>query len=84
MFNFKKMKKVKMTLQELEEIKKRNEMINEHILVINLLQGSFAGYRKAIEEKYKLDATHNWNIDLLTGEFKDAGLIEQPKEEIKK
>jgi len=65
MFN-KKLKK-----EDLEELKKREEIMNSYKLVVSALEIQNRIYMNGILPKYGCDMNKNYNINLKTGEIKE-------------
>ena len=63
MFKFKK----KLKRADLEELKKRVELIGQHLLIVQALEGQKRVYLKNILPKYGMDMNKNYEIDLRTG-----------------
>jgi len=62
----------KLKPEDLEEIKKRTELINQHILIAQALEMQKNIYIRNILPKYGLDMNQNYEIDLKTGRIKKA------------
>ena len=67
MFNTKKLKK-----EDLDELRKRTELINQKILTAQALDIQKKIYIRSILPKYKLDPNQNYEIDLRNGLIKKA------------
>ncbi len=68
----------KLNSEDLEEMKKRTELINQHKLIVEALELQNQIYIKNILPKYRVDMNKNYSIDLKNGR------IEKTKEEPKK
>lgn len=62
----------KLKPEDLEEVKKRAELINQHILIAQALEMQKNIYIRNILPKYGLDMNKNYEIDLKTGRIKKA------------
>lgn len=60
----------KLKTEDLEELKKRAELINQHVLIQQALEMQKQIYIKNILPKYGLDMNKNYEIDLRTGKIK--------------
>ena len=58
--------------KDLEELKKREELINQHRLIINALEVLNQIYLRNILSKYGLDMNKNYSVDLKTGKIKEV------------
>ena len=67
MFNQKKL-----TKEDLEELRKRTELINQHILISQALKMQKQIFIRNLLPKYKCDMNKNYNIDLRNGQIKEA------------
>ena len=67
----------KLNKKDLEEVRKRSEMINQHLLTVEALKFQIQVYIKGLLPKYKCDLNRNYTID-----FKNGRIIEI-KEKIK-
>jgi len=72
MFNQKKL-----TKEDLEELKKRVELINQHILVAQALEMQKQIFIKNLLPKYGCDMNKNYNIDLRNGQIKEVKIKSQ-------
>ncbi len=52
---------------DLEELRKREELINQHILITQALQTQRQSFLLSRFSKYGLDISKEYNIDLKTG-----------------
>ena len=77
MFNQKKLSK-----KDLEELRKRTELINSFILVSQSLEIQKQIYIRNILPKYRLDGNKNYNINLKNGKITElkTGQIKEAKE----
>lgn len=57
---------------ELEEIRKRTELINQYIMIAQALEVQKQVYLRGILPKYGLDMNKNYEIDVKTGKIKLA------------
>ena len=64
MFNTKKLSQ-----EDLEEIKKRTELINQHILISQALEMQKQIFIRNILPKYNCDLSRNYNINLKNGKI---------------
>lgn len=60
----------KLNSKELEEIRKRTELINQHIQIAQALEVQKKIYFKNILPKYGLDMNQNYEINLESGKIK--------------
>ena len=67
MFNQKKL-----TKEDLEELRKRVELINQHILISQALEMQKQIFIKNLLPKYKCDMNKNYNINLRNGQIKEV------------
>ena len=74
MFNQKKL-----TKEDLEELRKRAELINQYILVAQALEMQKQIFIKNLLPKYKCDMNKNYNIDLRSGQIKEVKIKPQPQ-----
>ena len=72
MFNQKKL-----TKEDLEELRKRTELINQYILVAQALEMQKQIFIRNILPKYKCDMNKNYNIDLRNGQIKEVKIKSQ-------
>jgi len=61
----------KLSKEDLEELKKRTELINQHILISQALEMQKQIFLKNILPKYSLDMNKDYQINLKTGEIKE-------------
>ncbi len=66
----------KLKSEDLEELKKRADLINQHILISQALEIQNQIYIKNLLPRYSLDMNQNYEIDLKTGKIK---LAKQPQ-----
>jgi len=59
----------KLKSEDLEELKKREELINSHKLIVNALEVQKRIYLNGILPKYGCDLNKNYNIDIKTGKI---------------
>lgn len=57
---------------DLEELKKREELINQHILITQALQSQKQSFILSRFSRYGLDITKEYNIDLKTGKITES------------
>ena len=74
MFNQKKL-----TKEDLEELRKRVELINQHILISQALEIQKQIFIRNILPKYNCDLNKNYNIDLRNGQIKEIKIKSQPQ-----
>ena len=77
MFNQKKL-----TKEDLEELRKRTELVNQHILIAQALEMQKQIYIRNLLPKYRLDGNKNYNINLKDGKITElkTGQIKEAKE----
>ena len=74
MFNQKKL-----TKEDLEELRKRTELINQYILVAQALEMQKQIFIKNLLPKYGCDMNKNYNINLRNGQIKEVKEKPQPQ-----
>ena len=74
MFNQKKL-----TKEDLEELRKRTELINQYILVAQALEMQKQIFIRNLLPKYNCDLNKNYNIDLRSGQIKEVKEKPQPQ-----
>ena len=74
MFNQKKL-----TKEDLEELRKRTELINQHVLVAQALEMQKQIFIRNLLPKYKCDMNKNYNINLRNGQIKEVKIKPQPQ-----
>ena len=74
MFNQKKL-----TKEDLEELRKRTELINQHILISQALKMQKQIFIRNLLPKYKCDLNKNYNINLRNGRIKEMKIKPQPQ-----
>jgi len=74
MFNQKKL-----TKEDLEELRKRTELINQHILISQALKMQKQIFIRNLLPKYNCDLNKNYNIDLRSGQIKEVKEKPQPQ-----
>ncbi len=62
----------KLKQEDLEELRKRTELINQHILISQALEMQKRIYIKNLLPKYGLDMNQNYEIDLESGKVELA------------
>lgn len=74
---FKKRRKIED--DDLIEIKKREELINQHVLIAQALQNEMRGFLGSKMSKYGLDSQKDWSFDTKSGTIKE---IKRPQQNI--
>ena len=64
--------KMKLNKEDLEELKKRVELINSYKLVTGALEMQKGLYLNKILPKYGCDLNKNYNIDIKVGKIQEA------------
>jgi hypothetical protein len=64
--------KKKLNQADLEELKRREELINSHKLVVSALEMQKTFYLNKILPKYGCDLNKNYQIDFKTGKIVEA------------
>ena len=67
----------KLKKEDLEELRKRIELINQHILVAQALEMQKQIFIKNLLPKYNCDMNKNYNIDLRNGQIKKVKIKSQ-------
>ena len=67
----------KLSKEDLEELRKRTELINSFFLVSQSLEIQKQIYIRNILPKYKCDMNKNYNIDLRNGQIKEVKIKSQ-------
>lgn len=62
----------KLDKTDLEELRKREELINQHILITQALQVQKQSFILSRFSKYGLDITKEYNIDLKNGKVTES------------
>ena len=62
----------KLKKEDLEELRKRTELINQHILISQALKMQKQIFTINLLPKYNCDLNKNYNIDLRSGQIKEA------------
>ena len=62
----------KLSKEDLEELRKRTELINQHILISQALEMQKQIFIRNLLPKYNCDLNKNYNIDLRSGQIKEA------------
>jgi hypothetical protein len=57
---------------DLEELRKRTELINQHVLISQALETQKQQFLLNRFSKYRLDITQEYDIDLKTGKITEA------------
>ena len=68
----------KLSKEDLEELRKRTELVNQHILIAQALEMQKQIYIRNLLPKYKLDGNKNYNIN-----FKNGKITESKTDQIK-
>ena len=69
----------RLSKEDLEELRKRTELINQHILIAQALEMQKQIFIKNLLPKYKCDMNKNYNIDLRNGQIKEVKIKPQPQ-----
>ena len=67
----------KLSKEDLEELRKRTELINQHILISQALEMQKQIFIRNILPKYKCDMNKNYNINLRNGQIKETKIKSQ-------
>jgi hypothetical protein len=67
---FKKRKKIES--EDLIEIRKREELINQHVLIAQSLQNELRNFLGSKLSKYGLDSQKDWSFDTKSGMIKEV------------
>jgi len=67
----------KLSKEDLEELRKRTELINQHILISQALEMQKQIFIRNLLPKYKCDMNKNYNIDLRNGQIKEVKIKSQ-------
>jgi len=59
----------RLSKEDLEELRKRVELINQHILISQALEMQKQIFIRNLLPKYGLDLNKNWNINLKNGQI---------------
>lgn len=62
----------KLKKEDLEELRKRSELINSHKLIVSALEMQKQIYLNGILPKYGCDLNKNYKIDVKTGRIKEV------------
>jgi len=62
----------KLDKTDLEELRKRVELINQHLLIAQALETQRQNFLLNKYSKYRLDASKIYDIDLTTGRIKEV------------
>lgn len=62
----------RLSKEDLEELRKREELINQHKLIAEALELQKQIYIRNLLPKYQCDMNKNYNIDLKTGRIKEV------------
>lgn len=65
-------KKTKLDQEDLEELRKRTELINQHVLISQALEAQKQQFLMSRFSKYGLDITKQYDIELKTGRVTEA------------
>ena len=69
----------KLSKEDLEELQKRTELINQHILISQALEMQKQIFVRNLLPKYKCDMNKNYNINLRNGRIKEMKIKPQPQ-----
>ena len=69
--------KKKLKPEDLEELRKRIELINQHILISQALETQRQIYVRNLLPKYGCDMNKNYNINLRNGQIKETKIKSQ-------
>ena len=69
----------KLSKEDLEELRKRTELINQHILIAQALEMQKQIFIRNLLPKYNCDLNKNYNIDLRSGQIKEVKEKPQPQ-----
>ena len=74
----------KLSKEDLEELRKRTELVNQHILIAQALEMQKQIYIRNLLPKYKLDGNKNYNINLKNGKITESKTdqIKEAKEKL--
>ena len=64
--------KKRLNKNDLEELRKRSEMVNQYVLVVESLKLQIQIYIKNLLPKYGVDMNKNYGIDLKNGVIKES------------
>jgi len=67
----------KLSKEDLEELRKRTELINQHILISQALKMQKQIFTINLLPKYNCDLNKNYNIDLRSGQIKEVKIKPQ-------
>ena len=67
----------KLSIEDLEELKKRTELVNQHILIAQALEMQKQIFIKNLLPKYNCDMNKNYNINLRNGQIKEVKIKPQ-------
>lgn len=62
----------KLDKTDLEELRKREELINQHVLITQALQSQKQSFILSRFSRYGLDITKEYSIDLKTGKITES------------
>ena len=69
----------KLEKEDLEELRKRTELINQYILIAQALEIQKQIFIKNLLPKYGCDMNKNYNINLRNGQIKEVKIKPQPQ-----
>ena len=69
----------KLSKEDLEELRKRTELVNQHILISQALEMQKQIFIRNLLPKYKCDMNKNYNINLRSGQIKEVKEKPQPQ-----
>ena len=74
----------KLSKEDLEELRKRTELVNQHILIAQALEMQKQIYIRNLLPKYRLDGNKNYNINLKNGKITESKTdqIKEAKEKL--
>jgi len=67
----------KLKKEDLEELRKRTELINQYILISQALKMQKQIFIRNLLPKYKCDMNKNYNINLRNGQIKEVKIKSQ-------
>ena len=67
----------KLKKEDLEELRKRTELVNQHILISQALEMQKQIFIRNLLPKYKCDMNKNYNINLRNGQIKEMKIKSQ-------
>lgn len=73
----------KLSKTDLEELRKRTELINQYVLIAQALELQKQIFVRNLLPKYGCDMNKNYNIDLKSGQIKEIKERSQPQSQQK-